>query len=64
MHSLAKTGITMICVTHEMGFARSVADRMIFMDEGKVIQDDTPDGMFSNPESERVKNFFSRVLSH
>ena len=64
MQLLAKTGMTMICVTHEMGFARSVADRMVFMDEGRILQDDTPEAMFSNPNSERVQNFFSRILSH
>ena len=64
MQLLAKTGMTMICVTHEMGFARSVADRMVFMDEGRILQDDTPEAMFSNPNSDRVQNFFSRILSH
>lgn len=64
MQALAETGMTMICVTHEMGFARSVADRMVFMDEGEILQDDTPETMFSNPTNERVQNFFSRILSH
>lgn len=64
MQELATTGITMICVTHEMGFARSVADRMVFMDNGNILQDDTPAAMFSNPSNERVEVFFSRILTH
>lgn len=64
MLELATTGMTMICVTHEMGFAKKVADRMIFMDKGTVLQDDTPENMISRPKSERVAEFFNHVLSH
>ena len=64
MQELAGTGITMICVTHEMGFAKKVADRMIFMDAGSILQDDTPENMFTRPASTRVSEFFNHVLSH
>jgi ABC-type polar amino acid transport system ATPase subunit len=57
-----KSDITMIIVTHEMGFAREVADRILFMDNGKIIEDKDPISMFENPESERAKEFFSKVL--
>src|SRR3954462_11295643 len=57
MIELANMGITMICVTHEMGFARSVADRVIFMDEGQIVEQNTPMEFFSHPKSERTKNF-------
>lgn len=62
MQSLAKDGMTMAVVTHEMGFAREAASRVIFMDEGKIIEENTPDGIFSNPKSERLKSFLSKVL--
>jgi general L-amino acid transport system ATP-binding protein len=64
MIELANMGITMLCVTHEMGFARSVADRVIFMDEGQIIEQNTPAEFFSNPKSERTKNFLSKILAH
>ncbi len=63
MVGLAKEGITMICVTHEMGFAKKVADRMIFMDEGQIIEENNPDSFFSNPESDRLKLFLDQILS-
>lgn len=63
MQDLAKSGMTMITVTHEMGFAHDVADRVIFMDAGYVVEDESPDEMFSNPKNERTKAFLSRILS-
>ena len=63
MVELAKDGITMICVTHEMGFAKKVADRIIFMDEGQVIEENTPENFFENPESERLKVFLDQILT-
>ena len=62
MKSLAKTGMTMICVTHEMGFAREVADRVLFMDSGKILEEGTPEEIFQNPKSERLKSFLAKVL--
>lgn len=64
MSGLAKEGITMVCVTHEMGFARSVADRVIFMDEGRIIEQGSPEHFFVAPEHERTKLFLSRILRH
>ncbi len=64
MIELAKTGMTMICVTHEMGFARTVADRVIFMDEGQIIEENEPEEFFNNPKSERTQKFLSQILSH
>ena len=64
MVGLAETGMTMICVTHEMGFARKVADRVIFMDEGQIIEQNEPEVFFSKPKSDRTKLFLSQVLSH
>jgi general L-amino acid transport system ATP-binding protein len=64
MVGLAETGMTMICVTHEMGFARKVADRVIFMDEGQIIEQNEPEAFFSTPKSDRTKLFLSQVLSH
>jgi general L-amino acid transport system ATP-binding protein len=64
MVSLADEGMTMLCVTHEMGFARQVADRVIFMDAGQIVEENTPDDFFSNPKSERSKLFLSQVLGH
>ena len=61
MKQLAGSGITMICVTHEMGFAKEVASRVIFFDEGVIAEDDTPDEVFSNPKHPRLKEFLSRV---
>ena len=64
MVDLAETGMTMICVTHEMGFARSVAARVIFMDKGEIVEEAPPTEFFENPRSERTKNFLSQILSH
>jgi ABC-type polar amino acid transport system ATPase subunit len=64
MINLAESGMTMICVTHEMGFARTVAHQMVFMDEGRIVESAPPEQFFSNPESERTKLFLSRILSH
>jgi general L-amino acid transport system ATP-binding protein len=64
MVELAKEGITMICVTHEMGFAKKVADRVIFMDEGQIIEQNTPKKFFENPESERLQLFLDQILTN
>jgi general L-amino acid transport system ATP-binding protein len=64
MIELAATGMTMICVTHEMGFANRVADRVIFMDEGQIVEQNTPKEFFSNPKSDRTKLFLSQILAH
>ena len=64
MVELAKEGRTMICVTHEMGFAKKVADRVIFMDGGQIIEENTPEKFFDNPESDRLKLFLDQILSH
>jgi general L-amino acid transport system ATP-binding protein len=62
MIDLAKSGMTMIVVTHEMGFAREVADRLMMFDEGLIVEEGTPDKMFDNPQHDRTKEFLSRVL--
>lgn len=62
MISLAKEGMTMICVTHEMGFAKKVADRIIFMDDGEIVEENTPSEFFSNPQHNRSKDFLSKIL--
>lgn len=62
MVRLAKEGITMLCVTHEMGFAREVADRVIFMDAGTIVEDNDPNNFFDNPKNERTKNFLSQII--
>ncbi len=62
MVELAQDGMTMVCVTHEMGFARQVADRVIFMDEGEIVEQNTPEAFFANPENERTRLFLSQVL--
>lgn len=64
MVDLANGGMTMIVVTHEMGFAKTVANRMVFMDEGRIVEEAEPDKFFNNPESERTKLFLSQILSH
>lgn len=64
MCALAKEGITMIVVTHEMGFAREVADRVIFMDEGTIVETAPPEQFFTNPQNERTKLFLSKILGH
>lgn len=62
MVSLAKDGMTMICVTHEMGFAREVADRVVFMDRGEIVESGSPEEMFSTPKSDRLRTFLGQVL--
>ena len=62
MKELAKSGMTMVCVTHEMGFAREVADRVLFMDEGKIVEEGTPQEIFGNPKEQRTKDFLNKVL--
>jgi len=62
MLALAKEGMTMVVVSHEMGFARAAADRMVFMDEGRVVEESTPDELFSHPREERTKLFLSKIL--
>ena len=62
MVSLAEEGMTMLCVTHEMGFARQVADRVIFMDRGEIVEINTPEPFFSSPQHERTKLFLSQIL--
>jgi ABC-type polar amino acid transport system ATPase subunit len=64
MVDLAKEGMTMICVTHEMGFARSVADRIIFMDQGEIVEQAEPTEFFDNPKSKRTRAFLDQILSH
>ena len=64
MVDLANDGMTMICVTHEMGFARSVADRIIFMDLGEIVEESKPSEFFDNPKNERTKNFLQQILTH
>lgn len=61
---LAQEGMTMICVTHEMGFAKKVADRIIFMDEGEIVEENTPSLFFSKPKSDRTKLFLKQILEH
>lgn len=63
MIELAKEGITMICITHEMGFAKKVADRVIFMDEGQIIEENNPTDFFDRPESERLQLFLEQILN-
>ena len=62
MQNLAKEGMTMVVVTHEMGFAREVSDRVIFMDGGYIIEEGTPEEVFGNPQNERTQNFLNKVL--
>lgn len=62
MKTLARSGMTMLCVTHEMGFAREVADRIVFMDQGQIVEEGTPDLFFTNPRNERTKLFLSQIL--
>ena len=62
MKRLAKDGMTMVVVTHEMGFAREVADRVLFMDEGQIVEEGTPDQIFSAPQQQRTKDFLNKVL--
>jgi polar amino acid transport system ATP-binding protein len=62
MKELAKSGMTMVCVTHEMGFAREVADRVLFMDEGIIVEEGTPAEIFGNPKEKRTQDFLNKVL--
>jgi polar amino acid transport system ATP-binding protein len=64
MRDLARDGMTMLVVTHEMQFAREVGDRVVFMDEGRIVEISTPQVFFSNPESERARDFLSKILAH
>ena len=64
MVDLAKGGMTMVVVTHEMGFARTAADRVIFMDDGQIIEENTPEEFFTNPKSDRAKDFLGKILKH
>lgn len=64
MRQLAREGMTMVCVTHEMGFAREVADRVIFMDHGVLVEQNTPNEFFNNPQHERSQEFLSKILTH
>ena len=64
MTDLAKSGMTMMCVTHEMGFARRVAHRVVFMDEGQIVEQNEPAAFFASPRSERTRQFLSKILTH
>lgn len=64
MAELADSGMTMVCVTHEMGFARKVADTMVFMDNGEIVEKSPPDAFFSSPSSKRCRMFLDRILEH
>jgi general L-amino acid transport system ATP-binding protein len=64
MIELAQSGITMLVVTHEMGFAKAVANRMFFFDEGLIVENGTPDEIFQNPREDRTKIFLSQILTH
>jgi glutamate transport system ATP-binding protein len=64
MVGLAKDGMTMIVVTHEMGFARKAADRVLFMAEGALVEEATPEDFFTKPSSDRAKDFLSKILTH
>jgi general L-amino acid transport system ATP-binding protein len=62
MRELAETGMTMLCVTHEMGFARAVANRMVFFDEGQIVEQGPPSQIFSRPEHDRTQRFLAQIL--
>jgi glutamate transport system ATP-binding protein len=64
MVSLAKEGMTMVVVTHEMGFARKAADRVVFMADGQIVEQASPEEFFDNPQSDRAKDFLGKILSH
>ena len=64
MIDLANSGMTMLCVTHEMGFARTVADRVVFMDGGEIVEENDPENFFNHPQSERTVLFLSQIISH
>jgi len=63
MIGLAEDGMTMLCVTHEMGFARSVANRVVFMSEGRIVEEAPPEEFFANPKDEKTRNFLGQILS-
>ena len=63
MKELADSGMTMIVVTHEMGFAKEVGSRVLFMDDGRIVEEGTPDEIFNHPKNERLKEFLSKVLA-
>ena len=64
MRSLAGEGRTMLVVTHEMGFARKVADKVVFMADGQILEQSTPEDFFENPKTDRAKDFLSKILTH
>jgi glutamate transport system ATP-binding protein len=64
MINLAKEGMTMVVVTHEMGFARKAANRVIFMADGQIVEENTPEEFFNNPQSDRAKDFLGKILTH
>jgi glutamate transport system ATP-binding protein len=64
MRSLAAEGMTMVVVTHEMGFARASANRVVFMADGRIVEDRAPEEFFAHPESERARDFLSKILKH
>lgn len=64
MSDLAKDGMTMVCVTHEMGFAKKVADRVVFMDEGEILEIAKPEQFFDNPQHQRTQQFLNQILSY
>jgi general L-amino acid transport system ATP-binding protein len=64
MVELAGEGMTMLCVTHEMGFAKKVADRVIFMDAGEIVEQNVPEELFNNPQTDRLQLFLSQILDH
>jgi glutamate transport system ATP-binding protein len=64
MIQLAKSGMTMVVVTHEMGFARRAANRVVFMSDGQIVEEAAPETFFTNPKSERAKDFLGKILTH
>ena len=64
MRELAKENYTIVCVTHEMGFAKEVCDRVVFMDEGMILEENNPESFFASPKTERAKKFIQEVLVH
>ncbi len=64
MRELAESGMTMLCVTHEMGFAKAAADRMVFFDAGNIVEQGPPEQIFENPQHDRTKLFLSQILTH
>jgi general L-amino acid transport system ATP-binding protein len=64
MVELAEQGITMLCVTHEMGFAKAVADRVIFMDQGQIVEQNSPQAFFDHPQHDRTKDFLAKIIGH